>query len=123
MNASRCFIIPSPSAAEIPPSLAKRVLLRDSYTCVYCCARNVPLEIDHVRPRAHFLSTALARVVNAPSNLVTACSDCNQAKGPQSPRGFVETLRGRELPAQVIAALLRRARASVRRELPFAIVP
>lgn len=77
------------------------------------------MHIDHLRPLAHFPAWALASVVNDPSNLVTACPDCNQAKGPQNLRGFVETLRGRGLAASAVAAMVRRVRAAVRRELPL----
>ena len=42
--------------------------------CVYCDAKNVPLQIDHVRPRASGGS-------NRVSNLVLACGPCNTAKG------------------------------------------
>ncbi len=44
--------------------------------CAYCSASGVPLEIDHVQPRARGGSDRV-------SNLVIACQSCNQAKGEQ----------------------------------------
>jgi len=123
MTAGRRFTIPSPSTVETPQTLIRRVPVRDGFACVYCGARHVSLTVDHVRPRAHFPSTTPAREVNAPANVVTACVECNQAKGPQNLHGFVATLRGRQLPARVVAAVVRRARAAARRELPLRLVP
>ena len=42
--------------------------------CAYCDSTGVPLQIDHVRPRARGGS-------NRVSNLTLACGPCNQAKG------------------------------------------
>jgi hypothetical protein len=44
--------------------------------CVYCDAENVPLNIDHIRPRSRGGSDRV-------SNLALACIPCNQAKGSQ----------------------------------------
>lgn len=123
MTTGKRFTIPAPSTAELPAALARRVHLRDRRACVYCGANNVPVEVDHVRSRAQFPASAPAAKVNAPSNLVTACAPCNQVKGPQGLRGFAETLRLRGMPPRLVTALVRRARAAVRRELPFAVVP
>ena len=54
------------------------VLTRDNHTCVYCEARGVgpgavPLNLDHVHPKSKGGS-------DRPSNLVTSCVPCNQAK-------------------------------------------
>ena len=57
------------------------LLEKYSRTCVYCGAKNTPLEIDHVWPRSRGGSD---RVVN----LVIACHDCNQAKGNQTAEEF-----------------------------------
>lgn len=111
------FTIPAPSTAKVWPALQLRVLNRDANTCVYCGAVGVALEVDHVKPRAHFPETAPSAAVNAPSNLVTACDVCNGAKGPQSLAGFATMLRSRGLPAATITAMLRRVRAAVRRPL------
>lgn len=49
------------------------VLLRDNYQCVYCDAKHVPFNLDHVLPKSKGGS-------NRVSNLVTACIPCNQQK-------------------------------------------
>lgn len=49
------------------------ILERDGFRCGYCKAEDVPLEVDHINPRA--LSGR-----NDPSNLITACQDCNAGK-------------------------------------------
>lgn len=48
------------------------VLRRDNYTCRYCggSAPDVKLTVDHVMPVA----------LGDPTNLVTACKDCNAGK-------------------------------------------
>lgn len=56
------------------------ILRRDSNTCQYCgqMAPDVPLHIDHVIPLTLGGS-------DDPSNLVTACKDCNGGKASISP--------------------------------------
>lgn len=49
--------------------------------CVYCGAKNVPLEIEHVVPRSRGGSDRV-------SNLVTACRPCNQAKADRTAAEF-----------------------------------
>ena len=51
--------------------------------CVYCGAEGVPLNIDHVVPRAKGGS-------NRVSNLALACVDCNQKKGARSLEDFLK---------------------------------
>jgi len=51
--------------------------------CVYCGAENVPLNIDHVVPRAKGGS-------NRVSNLVLACVKCNQKKGAKTVEAFLK---------------------------------
>ena len=51
--------------------------------CVYCGVENVPLNIDHVVPRAKGGSDHV-------SNLVLACTDCNQKKGAQPLEAFLK---------------------------------
>lgn len=46
-------------------------------TCVYCGATGVPLQVEHVIPKARGGSDRV-------SNLTLACGSCNQAKGAQS---------------------------------------
>ena len=45
--------------------------------CVYCEAKNVPLQIEHIQPKSKGGS-------NRVSNLALACESCNTAKGAQS---------------------------------------
>lgn len=56
------------------------ILRRDGHTCRYCggSAPEVKLTVDHVVP------TALGGT-DDPSNLVTACTDCNGGKSANSP--------------------------------------
>jgi hypothetical protein len=54
------------------------VLRRDNHTCRYCRATDAPLTIDHVTPIA-------LGGTDDPSNLVTACRDCNAGKSSSSP--------------------------------------
>jgi hypothetical protein len=49
------------------------VLERDGFTCRYCKASNVALEVDHVIPRSLGGQDIIA-------NLVAACVDCNRGK-------------------------------------------
>jgi len=49
--------------------------------CVYCGAQGVPLEIDHLLPKARGGS-------NRASNLTVACRPCNQRKGQQTAAEF-----------------------------------
>ncbi len=50
--------------------------------CVYCGATDVPLQVEHMRPRAHSGSNRIG-------NLTLACASCNQAKGTQDIRVFL----------------------------------
>ncbi|MDX2074797.1 MAG: RNA-guided endonuclease IscB [bacterium] len=49
--------------------------------CVYCDAKNVPLEIEHIIPKSRGGS-------NRVSNLTLACHPCNQKKGNQTADEF-----------------------------------
>jgi 5-methylcytosine-specific restriction endonuclease McrA len=50
------------------------VLEKFHHACAYCHTSNVPLELDHVRPRSRDGSDRI-------SNLVPACHPCNTTKG------------------------------------------
>jgi 5-methylcytosine-specific restriction endonuclease McrA len=50
------------------------LLLKYEYRCAYCGKGDVPLEIEHIRPRSRGGSDRI-------SNLCLACHECNQAKG------------------------------------------
>ncbi|HZU02336.1 MAG TPA: RNA-guided endonuclease IscB [Ktedonobacteraceae bacterium] len=58
------------------------VLCKWNHQCAYCDSRDVPLELDHVQPRARHGS-------NRVSNLVAACTACNQRKGQQEVGQFL----------------------------------
>jgi 5-methylcytosine-specific restriction endonuclease McrA len=51
------------------------------HQCVYCGAKEVPLEVEHLLPRARGGS-------NRVSNLTLACHACNHAKGTQTAAEF-----------------------------------
>jgi 5-methylcytosine-specific restriction endonuclease McrA len=57
-------------------SIRVRILERDKYRCAYCgrTSAQVALEVDHVLPRSRGGS-------DVPTNLITACFDCNNGKG------------------------------------------
>jgi len=50
--------------------------------CAYCDAKDVPLNLDHVQPKANGGS-------NRVSNMALACVPCNQKKGAQDVRVFL----------------------------------
>jgi 5-methylcytosine-specific restriction endonuclease McrA len=50
-------------------------------TCVYCSATSVPLQIEHIVPKAR-------GGTNRVSNLTISCEPCNQAKGQQTAAEF-----------------------------------
>ena len=53
--------------------LREYVLERDERKCVYCGAKDIPLQLDHIIPRSRSGH-------NRPSNLCAACGPCNQRK-------------------------------------------
>lgn len=58
----------------IGPKLRFEIFRRDDFRCRYCLAYDQPLVVDHVIPQA-------CQGSDHPSNLVTACVDCNAGKG------------------------------------------
>lgn len=50
--------------------------------CAYCEATGVPLQVEHIHPRAKFGTNRI-------SNLCLACKPCNKAKGAQDIRVFL----------------------------------
>ncbi len=50
--------------------------------CAYCGAQGVPLQVEHINPKAH-------GGTNRVSNLALACEPCNLAKGEQDIRVFL----------------------------------
>ncbi|NVZ11219.1 HNH endonuclease [Allochromatium humboldtianum] len=69
-------------------------------TCAYCGATNVPLEIEHIVPRARGGSDRV-------SNLTLACRPCNQRKGSRSIEDFLKRQPARlhQIQAQAKAPL------------------
>jgi HNH endonuclease len=59
---------------NIDQSISWKVFRRDSYTCRYCGANDVPLTVDHI----------ILWEAGGPStfeNLITACKKCNRVRG------------------------------------------
>ena len=59
------------------------VMDRGEHKCAYCGAKDVPLEIEHVRPRSKNGSNRI-------SNLVPACKPCNQRKNAMPVEMFLK---------------------------------
>lgn len=87
---------------SISKRLRYEVLRRDNFTCRYCggAAPDVPITVDHVTP------TALGGT-DDPTNLVTACQDCNGGKS--STPADAELIANVEQDALRWAHALRRA--------------
>lgn len=51
--------------------------------CAYCGARDVPLEVEHINPRAKSRDDRVC-------NLTLACHPCNEKKGAQNVRDFLK---------------------------------
>jgi 5-methylcytosine-specific restriction endonuclease McrA len=70
-------------------------------TCVYCAKENVPLQIEHIVPRAKGGSDRI-------SNLTLACETCNTAKGTQEIAVFLKK------KPEVLKHLLAQAKAPLK---------
>ena len=70
--------------AEIPNSLRRRILERDSHRCVYCGAPAT--HVDHSVPRA-------LGGTDHPSNLASACEPCHKQKTAQEANRIRNTPR------------------------------
>jgi 5-methylcytosine-specific restriction endonuclease McrA len=62
--------------------LREYVLEKWKRTCAYCSVTGVPLQVDHIVPRARGGS-------NRVSNLTLACEPCNQRKGTKALHDFL----------------------------------
>ena len=69
--------------------------------CCYCGAQNVPLQIEHLSPKSQGGSNRI-------SNLALACAACNQKKGAQDIRTFLQKQPER------LARILKHSKASLR---------
>lgn len=66
--------------------------------CSYCAVENVPLQVEHIHPKAKGGSNRL-------SNLCLACNNCNQKKGAQDVKDF---LKGKpDLLSRVLTQTMR----------------
>jgi len=70
-------------------------------TCAYCGAENVPLEIDHIRPRSKGGSDRI-------SNLTLSCRPCNEKKGNHPVEAFLAK------KPEVLSRILAKAKAPLR---------
>lgn len=62
--------------------LREYLLQKWNRQCAYCGAKDVPLQVEHILPRA-------VREDNRVCNLTLACEPCNKAKGTQDIRVFL----------------------------------
>ena len=62
--------------------IMKEVFRRDNYTCQYCGAKGVKLEVDHIIPFSRGGSDDL-------SNLTTSCRRCNRQKKDKTIKEFL----------------------------------
>jgi 5-methylcytosine-specific restriction endonuclease McrA len=56
----------------------KNILRRDGFKCAYCGRGDLPLTVDHIIPRSK-------KGKNSWTNLVAACTKCNNRKGDRTP--------------------------------------
>lgn len=102
----------------IPKRTRYEVLARDNSTCVYCKATDQPLTMDHVVP------VALGGT-DDPSNLVTACKDCNAGKSSSNPSAekvaqvSADTIRWSEAMTAAWSAMQGDRAAAVAELQPF----
>ena len=70
-------------------------------TCVYCKAKDLPLQIEHLTPRSRGGSDRI-------SNLALACEKCNQKKGNRPLEDFLKA------KPELLKSLLRQAKAPLK---------
>ncbi|MFO0607437.1 MAG: HNH endonuclease signature motif containing protein [Polyangiales bacterium] len=104
---------------SVPDRLARAVLARDGFRCVYCRASiAVGLSIDHVTPQAWFRDGEAVGDPDVRTNLAAACLDCNSIKRDMDLETFCVYL-SRRWPSRWtearIAAMVSRVRASLSR--------
>lgn len=80
--------------------LREYLLLKWAHACAYCGKKDVPLQVEHIVPRARGGSNRI-------SNLCIACKKCNQKKGIQLLEEFLKKkpLLLKKIQAQVKASL------------------
>jgi 5-methylcytosine-specific restriction endonuclease McrA len=77
------------------------VLEKWNRQCAYCSKKDIPLQIDHIHPRAN-------GGTNRVSNLALACEACNQAKGTRDIQEFLAT------KPEVLKRILSQAKAPLK---------
>ncbi|MHB1731891.1 MAG: RNA-guided endonuclease IscB [Ferrimicrobium acidiphilum] len=83
------------------------LLAKFARTCVYCGAKDVPLNIDHIQPRSRGGS-------NRVSNLALACIACNQSKGNVELSVWLVSRFGATEAKKISTNVLARAKAPLR---------
>jgi 5-methylcytosine-specific restriction endonuclease McrA len=63
--------------------LREYLLIKWEHKCTYCGKENIPLQVEHIVPRAKNGS-------NRVSNLCLACEPCNKKKGPKDIKDFLK---------------------------------
>ncbi len=63
----------------------RNILARDSWTCQYCGATDIPLTVDHVVPRSRRTKRYPHGGAHSWENCVAACLPCNNHKGNRLP--------------------------------------
>lgn len=91
----------------IRPEKRRAIYARDNFSCTYCGATDLPLSLDHVKPRED-------GGTHDATNLVTACVSCNSIKQDFGNRHFFELLRERGIDTSDIS---KRIRARTRRPI------
>ena len=61
------------------PFSKRNILIRDSFTCVYCGVKSKKMTIDHVVPRVKGGKSTF-------ENCVASCKECNSRKGSKTAR-------------------------------------
>ncbi|MER2512626.1 MAG: HNH endonuclease [Nitrosomonas ureae] len=95
------YCVRIPRAMTLPLS-RRTVMARDQYTCQYCGATplRVDLTLDHVLPRSRGGRSEW-------ENMVVACRTCNQKKGNRTPReAGMRLARPPRRPRYIALALL-----------------
>lgn len=59
----------------------------DDHRCQYCGATDVEIQLEHINPVS-------SHGINDPRNFVSACKECNQAKGDRAVTEFLESTEG-----------------------------
>lgn len=83
-----------------PKFSKKAVFARDNYRCQYCGVQMAKPTIDHVVPRSR-------NGENEWTNVVTACSSCNNKKGSRTPKeAGMRLMRRPQLPKYFVSSVI-----------------